>query len=136
MTETTDQTSARPAGQIAWQRQATALPGKLRELTAKEKLPPVNWTVLNAGATLDGECIAYSWQPPRREYVTAWRDAISAARGMAPGIDNEAARPDGEVRFAAPREWVSVALTAGRRSDSSAHVTLTARIWPNHDGEG
>jgi hypothetical protein len=60
MTKTTDQASARLAGQIAWQRQAAALPGNLRDLAAKEKLPPVNWTVLNTGATLHGECVAYS----------------------------------------------------------------------------
>jgi hypothetical protein len=103
--------------------------------------PPLAATMASAGrelagATLHGECIAYSWQPPRREYVTGWRDAISAATGMAPGIDNETAGPDGEVRLAARREWVSVALAAGRRSDPSAHVTLTARIWPDDDGEG
>jgi hypothetical protein len=65
--------------------------------------PPLAATMASAGrelagATLHGECIAYSWQPPRREYVTGWRDAISAATGMAPGIDNETAGPDGEVR--------------------------------------
>jgi hypothetical protein len=61
----------RNAEQIRWQRQAAALLGKLLELAAKNSLPPINWTVVNAGTTLHGECIAYPSHPLRREYFTA-----------------------------------------------------------------
>jgi hypothetical protein len=79
------QTTARNAEQARWQRLAAALLGKLLELAAKEHLPAINWTVVNAGATLHGDCIAYPSQPLRREYFTAWRDAITAATGAGSG---------------------------------------------------
>jgi hypothetical protein len=133
----TDRTAAaRQSEQIAWQRVATTLLGKLLELAAKEALPPINWTVVNAGATLHGECIAYPAEPLRRDYFTAWRDAIAAAAGTAPDADKETTTAAGEIRLLAHWDWVSVALTAGRRSDPAAHVTLTASIWPDDEGAG
>lgn len=136
MTETTDQTAAaRQSEQIAWQRVATALLGKLLELAAKEHLPAINWTVVNAGATLHGDCIAYPSHPLRRAYFTAWRDAIAAAAGQAPEIDAEHTTGAGEIRLVARWEWLHVTLTAGKRRDPAAHVTLTASIWPDEEDD-
>jgi hypothetical protein len=136
MTETTDQTAAAwQSEQIAWQRVATTLLGKLLELAAKEHLPPINWTVVNVGATLHGECIAYPAEPLRRDYFTSWRDAITAATGTAPDSDRETTTPGGEVRLMAHWDWVAIPLTSGRR-DPAAHVTLTASFWPDEAEAG
>jgi hypothetical protein len=86
-----------------------------------------------AGATPHGDCIAYPSQPLRREYFTAWRDAITAASGQAPDINDEITTRAGQTRLIARWEWFHVALTKGRRSDPAAHVTLTAGIWPDED---
>jgi hypothetical protein len=137
MTQPTDRiAAARQSEQIAWQRVAAALLGKLLELAAKEHLPAINWTVVNAGATLHGECIAYPAEPLRRDYFTAWRDAMTAAAGQAPDADSETTTTAGEIRLMAHWEWLHIALTAGRRNDPAAHVTLTASIWPDDDEAG
>lgn len=133
MTDQTD-TRARQAEQIAWQRYAATLLGKILELAAREHLPPIAWTVGSAGATLHGSCLTHTHSHPlRREDFTTWREAIAAASGQAPDTDAEHAHPSGEIRLVARWEWISVGLTTGRPGDSRADVTLTASIWPDDD---
>jgi hypothetical protein len=67
---------------MRWQRHTATLLGKILELAANECLPAINWTVANAGATLHGECIVP--HAVRREYFTAWREAITSASGADP----------------------------------------------------
>jgi hypothetical protein len=69
----------------------------------------------------------------RREYFTAWRNAITAASGQAPDINDEITTRPGQTRLIARWEWLHVALTKEWRSDPAAHVTLTAGIWPDED---
>jgi hypothetical protein len=109
------------AEQIRWQRLATALLTKLLELASKEHLPAINWTVVNAGATLHGEPIAHP-HVLRREQFTAWREAIATATGRSPDVDDEHTMRSGETRLVARWDWVSVALTAGRHNDPAAHA--------------
>lgn len=119
----------RNAEQIRWQRHTATLLGKILKLAAKEHLPAINWKVANAGATLHGECIVP--HAVRREYFTAWLEAITSASGADPDIDRETTMPSGETRLAARWEWIGVGLTTGRLGAASAHVTLTANIWPD-----
>ena len=143
MTQSTDRIGN--AEQIGWQRQAALLLDKLLELAAKQKnLPPINWTVTTGGSTLHGECLAYpSSGPLRREYFTAWRDAITAA-SWSPDTDSEREHTSAsdEIRLLAMWERLPIDLNPrwrelrpGSRAPS-VRVVLTASIWPDDpDGD-
>lgn len=139
MTHTTDRIGN--GERITWQRQAAMLLGKLLELAAKQNLPPVNWTVVNAGATLHAECIAYP-HLQRGEHLAAWREAI-AAKTWTPDTDREhAPTASGEIRLLVMWERLPIDLNPkwrdlrpGSRAPS-VRVVLTASIWPDDEDEG
>lgn len=142
MTQPTDRIGN--AERITWQRQAALLLGKLLELAAKQHLPAINWTVANAGATLHGECLAYpSSGLLRREYFTAWRDAITAA-SWSPDtdIEREHTSASDEIRLLAKWDRLPIDLNPRWRDQRpgsrapSVHVVLTASIWPDDDEAG
>lgn len=123
------------AEQIRWQRQAAALLGKLLELAARDGLPPVAWTVQTAGASVTGEVLSHP-DALRREHLTVWKSAITAASGRVPDHDNEHTFGSGETRLVTSWEHLPVRLTAGsERYPRSAGVALVASIWPDDDQE-
>jgi hypothetical protein len=128
------------AERISWQRQATILLAELLKLAAEQHLPAINWTVVNAGATLHGECIACP-HPLRREWFTAWRDAITAVTSTGRDTDSEHNFRSGETRLLALWKQVPIDLDPrwrdprpGRRAPS-VRVVLTASIWPDAENE-
>jgi hypothetical protein len=144
MTDQTDtQTHARLAEQIAWQRQAAMLLAKLLELAAKKKyLPAIDWKMAHAGATLHGDCSTGYPSALRREYFTAWRDAITAATGAEPDTDREHTMAGEETWLAGRWERLPIDLNPlwrdlrpGSRAPS-VRVVLTASIWPAEEDEG
>ena len=98
-----------PAQQIAWQKQAHKVLGALIDRAYREGLPPLSWTIGDAGVTLVGRANYPSGD--RRAAITAW----SAALGIAM---SERLRGDGTMLFGTaehvdtPQGWASVTLTA------------------------
>lgn len=125
------------AEQIAWQREAAMLLGKLLDLAAKKKLPAINWTVATGGATLHGECVTYP-HPLRREHFAVWRDAIAEAM-WSPENDREHLMQSEETRLLVMWERLPIDLNPrwrdlrpGSRAPS-VRVVLTASIWPDDE---
>ena len=97
--------------------------------------------MVNAGATLHGECITYP-HPLRREYFTAWRDAITAAAATDPDTDSEHTFGSEEIRLLAKWDRLPIDLNPRWREQRpgsrapSVRVVLTASIWPDDDEAG
>ena len=121
--------------QIRWQRQATALLGRLLELAAREGLPPVAWTVQAAGASVAGQVLSHP-DAQRREHLNAWKAAITAASGQVPDHDHEHTSGGGETRLTVSWQHLPVGLAPGARTSPSAGVALVASIWPDVDEKG
>jgi hypothetical protein len=135
MTDQTD-TRAGHAEQITWQRQAAALLGKLLELAAKQGLPPINWTVQSAGASLVGEVLTHP-DAERRGRFDAWKAAITSASGRTPDMDAEHSFGTGgvETRLTAAWERLPVTLADDAKLRPSARLALVASIWPDDEDE-
>jgi|HubBroStandDraft_6_1064221.scaffolds.fasta_scaffold00231_17 hypothetical protein len=136
MTHSTDQTAAELAEQIRWQRQAAALLGKFLELAAKNNLPPINWMVQSAGASLVGEVLSHP-DTQRRERFDAWKAAIAAASGRTPDQDTEHSlgTSGAETRLTVAWERLPVTLTDDGKLRPGARVALVASIWPDDPDE-
>ncbi|HEY9367588.1 hypothetical protein [Streptomyces sp.] len=95
-------------GQIAWQRRAA---GKLTEILLRyPHLPPLSWTVGNAGATLTATVSTLPTEPEIRDAFTAWADVLA--------LTVTPARTD----------QISTRLMATGRRDG-VHLVLTATIY-------
>lgn len=135
MTDQTDRTASpiSDAERIRWQRDATAVLGKLLELAAKRELPVISWTVASAGAGLLGRCLAYP-SGQRRADFAAWREALGE-----PDAEREDTTGSGDVRLVAVWERQGSAgkglrpLLSDRDGYQRASVTLAADIYADDD---
>jgi hypothetical protein len=87
-----------PAGQIASQRRAVAVLGKLLERAAVEDLPPVTWTVASAGAVLVGRFDAVQMEQ-RCDDFNAWRIAVGTWANRGADVRRDHADRAGTVRL-------------------------------------
>jgi hypothetical protein len=118
--------------QIRWQRQAATLLGKLLELAARQGLPAIAWTVQSAGASLVGQVLSHP-DASRREHLSAWKAAITAASGKAPDHDHEHGSTEAETRLLTSWERLPVGLAPVSKPYPSAGVALVASIWLDDD---
>ena len=101
--------TASPAQQIVWQKQAHKVEGAFLDRAYREGLPPLQWTIGDAGVTLVGRANYPAGN--RREAITAWAAALGITMG-------ERLRGDGTTLFGTaehvdtPQGWASVTLTA------------------------
>jgi hypothetical protein len=106
------------AEQLAWQRRAYAVLGRLLDLAdADEALPVAEWAVASAGCQVTGRFLQ---APPgrRRGALTAWADVLGA-----------------DVRQgASPSGRVTVTGVTRSDEDSLVRIVLVADIWD--DGIG
>jgi hypothetical protein len=97
--------------QIAWQRKAHALLGELLAQATRDHLPPVTWTIGQAGAILHGN-VGSSGADRRRADFSAWRAVLGTP-------DSDLETPDGgAVRLRAI--WLRM---------QGVKVILSATIW-------
>src|ERR1022692_2694876 len=119
------------AEQIRWQRDATAVLGKLLELAAKRGLPVISWTVAPAGARLVGHCYRHPDEDRRADF-TAWRQALGE-----PDTEREDTDRSGTVHLVAVWDRGGSAgkglrpLLSDRDGYQRAAVTLAADILPD-----
>ncbi len=64
-------------GQTGWQLRAARVLSELLQRAIREYLPPVSWTVGNAGAVLVARCHGRRGMDPRAEWE-AWRAVLGA----------------------------------------------------------
>ena len=101
--------TASPAQQIVWQKQAHKVLSVFLDRAYREGLPPLSWTIGDAGVALTGR--ANYPAGDRREAITAWAAALGITMG-------ERLRGDGTMLFGTaehvdtPQGWASVTLTA------------------------
>ena len=100
--------------QIIWQRRATELLGRL--ILQHQHLPPISWTVGNAGCTLTGAIPTTLTEADIREAWIAWRDVLR--------LTATPARTD----------QISTRLLATGRTDG-VRLVLTATIYTTDDAE-
>lgn len=118
--------------QLAWQRQACTLLGRLLELAAKDGLPVIRWTV-GTGRELTGEFYAHPHSVRRRQFA-AWKTALAQAADAGPDSDYEHTLGFGETRLVA--NWRRIPVREGQR-DPTVNVTITASVWADdEDQEG
>jgi hypothetical protein len=120
-------TDITPAEQIAWQRRAVILLGKLLELAVKKNLPPVTWTVGRAGCSLAGQVTGQE-ASDCRDTFTAWQAAITSASGQEPDHGREHDF-GGQTRLVADWDRIPVTLAPGTGVPPRVHVALAASIW-------
>ena len=101
--------TASPAQQLAWQKQAHKVLSAFLDRAYREGLPPLSWTIGDAGVTLTGR--ANYPAGSRREAITAWAAALGIAmserlRGDWTTLVGTAEHVD------TPQGWASVTLVA------------------------
>lgn len=101
--------TASHAQQIAWQKQAHKVLSAFLDRAYREGLPPLSWTIGDAGVTLTGR--ANFPAGDRRKAITAWAAALGIAmserlRGDETTIVGFSEHVD------TPQGWASVTLTA------------------------
>jgi hypothetical protein len=110
--------TARQAGQIAWQRQATAILADLLARAAEENLPVLSWQIGAAGIDIVGRSVAYPTSR-RRDDITAWAQAL--------GI---------RLREHAGTDMTTITGTAKQQATryGFATITLTCDLYPYNSG--